>query len=159
MPEVVEQFSLLSPPVLRANSQTAFSGYLLEGIVDSSCHSPLCDLDFLLPFILVFDWCPAVSFGVEILPEDSSAFSLHIILFVNLAPGFRRVSKCDLYISFSFENNFEWCLCNWGSSVSFMTTFFRFIDEINVLVLENPYWITQRCSLKILQTFSHATVC
>lgn len=34
-----------------------------------------------------------------------------------------------------------------------MKTVFRFTEEINVLVLENPYWITQRCHFEIFANF------
>lgn len=43
-----------------------------------------------------------MSFVAGILPGDSFAFSLHIIRFINLAAGFRRLSKCDLYIYILF---------------------------------------------------------
>lgn len=108
--------------------------------------------------ILLLDWWPAVSFDTGILPRDSSAFSLHIIWFINLAAGFRRVSKCDLYTyCLPFETSFEWCLWNRGSSL--MTAFFRFLEGVNVLVLENPYWITWSYHFGLLPTFCRATVC
>lgn len=54
-------------------------------------------LTFCCRCMLVLDWGPAVSFGVGILPADSSAFPPSIIMqSINLAAGFKSFSKCDL---------------------------------------------------------------
>lgn len=95
-----------------------------------------------------------MSFDAGVLPGDSSAFSLRVIWLINLAAGFRRVSKCDLCTyCFSFETSFEWCLWNWGSYLPFPTALFRFMEGINVLVLENPCWIIQGCHFKNVANF------
>lgn len=111
-------------------------------------------LIFCCHCILLLDWWPAVSFDTGILPGHSSAFSLHIIWLINLAAGFRRVSKYDLYIyCLPFETSFEWCLWNWGSSLPFMTAFFAFLEGIMCLFWKIPLGLPRVATLEMLPTF------
>lgn len=74
-----------------------------------------------------------MSFQVGILPVDSLAFCLSIMRLISLASGCKSFAKCGLhFFFFSFEeNSFEWCLIQ-GSSLSFLATFIRVIEEINL---------------------------
>lgn len=145
----VEQFSFLTPPVLRADSQIAFSLSPGRYCGGRAVVSPIIWLWFFYcRCYFGVSLVATVSLMQEFCQENILLSLLCVIWFINLAAGFRSVSECDLYILCSFEDNFEWCLCNGGSSLSFMTTFFRFIEEINVLILENSYWITQRCHIE-----------
>lgn len=151
----VGQFSLLAPHVLRADSQTTFSGSLLGDAVESNCHFLLYDFDFLLPLYFVIRLVASSVIWCRISARRLFCFlSAHNMVHQPCSWLQEALKVWFVHVFFvPFENSFEWCLCNWGSSFSFMTTFFRFVEEINVLVLENPYWITQSCHFENVANF------
>ena len=95
--------------------------------------------------ILLLDWWPAVSFDTGLLPGHSSAFCLHIIWLINLAAGFRRVSKYDLYLLSPLWDQFWMVPLELRVFPSFHDSILYISRRNYLLVLENPSWITWSC--------------
>lgn len=121
---------------------------------ESNCHFLLYDFDLLLPLGFVIRLVASSVIGCRNSARRLFCFlSAHNTVHQPCSWLREGLSVWFVHVLFHLWGQFWIVTVESRAFPSFMTAFFRFLEETNALVLENPYWITWSCHFENVSNF------